>query len=111
MAAFDHGISLGPIAGLEDPAKAMAAAASGGATCMTMHKGLVALAAPHADRAAIMLHLSASTAAAPDPDDKRLVASVAEAVRLGCDGVSVHLNVGAATEARQVEEAGRVSRE
>ncbi len=109
MVALDHGVSMGPIAGLVNPGKAVAAAAKGGASCATMHKGLIPLAEPFADRLGILLHLSASTAWAPDPDDKRLVARVEEAVRLGCDGVSIHVNVGSATEARQLQDAGSVS--
>jgi predicted phospho-2-dehydro-3-deoxyheptonate aldolase len=109
MVPLDHGISLGPAPGLADPRVPLAAAAAGGATCVTLHKGLVPLAAPLADRLGILLHLSASTDGAPDPHDKRLVATPAEADRLGCDGVSIHVNVGSLTEARQLEEAGRVS--
>jgi shikimate kinase len=108
MLALDHGVTLGPVAGIEDPRAALAAAA-GHATCATVHRGLVGLASEHAASMGVLLHLSAGTAAGPDPHDKRLVASVAEAARLGCDGVSIHLNLGAPTEGRQLEEAGRVA--
>jgi fructose-bisphosphate aldolase/2-amino-3,7-dideoxy-D-threo-hept-6-ulosonate synthase len=54
-------------------------------------------------------HLSGSRDSAPDPQDKRLVATVEEALRLGCDGVSIHVNVGSLTESRQLEDAGRVA--
>lgn len=109
MVPLDHGVSAGPIPGLRDPGAMLEELAGAGATCTAVHKGLMAAAAPVADRVGVLLHLSASTDAAPDPHDKRLVASVEEAVRLGCDGVSVHINVGSATEARQLEELGRVS--
>lgn len=109
MVPLDHGISMGPVAGLEDPRRALLAAADGGATCVTLHKGLVPLAADVAGRLGILLHLSASSDSAPDPQDKRLVATVEEALRLGCDGVSIHVNVGSLTEGRQLEEAGRVA--
>lgn len=109
MVPLDHGISMGPAPGLSDPRAALTAAAQGGATCVTVHKGLVPLAAPFADRLGILLHLSASTDGAPDPNDKRLVATVQEAANLGCDGVSIHVNVGSLTEARQLEDAGKVS--
>lgn len=109
MVPVDHGISMGPVPGLADARVALRAAADGGATCVTMHKGLVPLAAPFADRLGILLHLSASTDTGPDGHDKRLVATVEEALRLGCDGVSIHVNVGAATEPRQLEDAGRVA--
>src|SRR5688572_10886376 len=109
MVRLDHGVSMGPLPGLEDPRAALRAAADGGATCVTMHKGLVPFAAPFADRLGVMLHLSASSDSAPDSQDKRIVATVEEALRMGCDGVSIHVNVGSATEARQLEEAGRVA--
>jgi predicted phospho-2-dehydro-3-deoxyheptonate aldolase len=109
MVPLDHGISMGPVAGLADPRRALAAAADGGATCVTLHKGLVPLAAPFADRLGILLHLSASTDTGPDGHDKRLVATVEEALRLGCDGVSIHINVGATSEPHQLEDAGRVA--
>jgi class I fructose-bisphosphate aldolase len=109
MVPLDHGISMGPAPGLSDPRVPLAIAAENGATCVTLHKGLVPLAAPFADRLGILLHLSASTDGAPDPNDKRLVATVQEAAKLGCDGVSIHVNVGSLTEARQLEDAGKVS--
>ncbi|MEA3191418.1 MAG: fructose-bisphosphate aldolase, class [Thermoplasmata archaeon] len=111
MVPLDHGVSMGVVPGLERPAGMLEAAARGGATCVTLHRGLVPLAARHAGDLGVLLHLSASTMHAPDPDDKRLVASVADAVRMGCDGVSIHLNLGSATEADQLEEAGEVATE
>jgi class I fructose-bisphosphate aldolase len=108
MVPLDHGVSMGPAPGLAAPRETLAAVA-GHATCVTLHKGLVREAAPFANRLGILLHLSASTDGAPDPQDKRLVATVEEALRLGCDGVSIHVNVGSLTEARQLEDAGRVA--
>src|SRR5258707_179150 len=40
MVPLDHGISMGPAPGLADPRTALAAAAQGGATGVTLHKGL-----------------------------------------------------------------------
>jgi fructose-bisphosphate aldolase/2-amino-3,7-dideoxy-D-threo-hept-6-ulosonate synthase len=108
MVPMDHGVSAGPIEGIAEPAKTLAAVA-GSATCVTVHKGLVPLCAPFADRVGVLLHLSASTDGGPDPHEKRLVASVEEALRLGCDGVSIHVNVGSATEPAQLQDAGKVS--
>jgi class I fructose-bisphosphate aldolase len=110
MVPLDHGISMGPAPGLVDPRAALRAAAAGGATCVTLHKGLVPLAAAEcAGKLGVMLHLSASTDTGPDGHDKRLVATVEEALRLGCDGVSIHVNVGAASEHHQLEDAGKVA--
>src|SRR5688572_33398892 len=83
MVPLDHGISMGPVAGLADVRPALRAAADGGATCVTLHKGLVPFTAEVADRIGVLLHLSASSDSAPDSQDKRLVATVEEALRLG----------------------------
>lgn len=109
MVPLDHGISMGPLPGLADVRVPLRAAADGGASCVTLHKGLVGIASEFTSHMGLLLHLSASSDSAPDPQDKRLVATVEEALRLGCDGVSIHVNVGSLTEARQLEDAGRVA--
>jgi 2-amino-4,5-dihydroxy-6-oxo-7-(phosphooxy)heptanoate synthase len=55
---------------------------------------------------ALVVHLSASTAHAPDANAKVLVGDVEEAVRLGADAVSVHVNIGSDTEAAQLADLG-----
>lgn len=111
MTPLDHGVSSGPLRGFVQVEAALDAAVRGGATCVTVHKGLVGHAAAHARHLGVLLHLSASSDLAVDPQDKRLVATVEEAVRLGCDGVSIHVNFGSATEASQLADAGRVARD
>lgn len=107
MVPMDHGISMGPGV-LRDPTGVLAKVADL-ATCVTVHKGLVAAVSPFADRLGILLHLSASTDLGPDPQEKRIVGTVAEAVRRGCDGVSTHLNLGSASEPAQLQAVGAVS--
>ncbi|MGB0652616.1 MAG: 2-amino-3,7-dideoxy-D-threo-hept-6-ulosonate synthase [Thermoplasmatota archaeon] len=109
MVPMDHGVSMGPAAGIENPARLLATIAPTAATCVTTHKGLTRLAAEHGRDLGVLMHLSASTDANPDPNDKRLVATVAEAARAGCDGVSIHVNVGATTESRMIADAGAVA--
>ncbi|WP_420709864.1 2-amino-3,7-dideoxy-D-threo-hept-6-ulosonate synthase [Streptomyces sp. NRRL B-1347] len=77
---------------------------------IVVHKGT----ARHLDprwfaKTSLIVHLSASTAHAPDPDAKYLVASVEDALRLGADAVSVHVNVGSTTEREQVADLARVA--
>ncbi|WP_308209053.1 hypothetical protein [Actinoallomurus purpureus] len=55
---------------------------------------------PGRRRCALVVHLSAGTAYAADADAKVLVGEVEEAVRLGADAVSVHVNLGSDTEHR-----------
>ncbi|GAA4161790.1 hypothetical protein GCM10022251_41830 [Phytohabitans flavus] len=57
----------------------------------------------------LIVHLSASTRRAPDPDAKYLVSSVEEALRLGADAVSVHVNVGSTTEGQQIADLATVA--
>ncbi len=106
---MDHGISSGPVPGLENPAIAVDAVRQGGAESVVLHKGLVRDVASHLGGMGVWLHVSASTALNPDGNDKRIVATVDEAVRHGADGVSIHVNVGAVTESRMVEDMGRVA--
>lgn len=107
---MDHGVSAGPIQGLEDARGAVGLAVQGGATSVVVHKGLARLLDAKAlGPAGLWVHLSASTGLNPDPNDKRLVGTVEEAISAGADGISVHINVGAARESAMVEDLGRVS--
>lgn len=111
LVPMDHGVSAGPMEGIGNPAETVSSVARGGATGVIVHKGIVDVVAPSLGNAGLFVHLSASTSLNPDPNDKRLVCSVPEAVAGGADGISVHVNVGAPTESRMLEDLGRVSRE
>lgn len=107
---MDHGITVGPIPGLHDLAARIAEADRGGATAVVVHKGEVRRFVEAMPReAGLIVHLSASVSHAPDPDQKVLVATVEEALALGADGVSVHVNIGAATTADMVVDCGAVA--
>ncbi|MGQ0537190.1 MAG: 2-amino-3,7-dideoxy-D-threo-hept-6-ulosonate synthase [Methanobacteriota archaeon] len=110
MIPLDHGVSAGPIPGIEDPAEAVGLAVAGGATAVVVQKGLVRSVAPRLGHAGLLVHLSASTSMNPaDPNDKRIVGTVEEAVSLGADGISVHVNVGSLTESQQLSDLGEVA--
>jgi 2-amino-4,5-dihydroxy-6-oxo-7-(phosphooxy)heptanoate synthase len=77
-----------------------------------LHKGALRHIAAHRFRdLALVLHLDASTGLAPDPDAKYPVATVEEALRLGADAVSVHVNLGSPQEVQQIADLAAVSRE
>jgi len=104
---MDHGVSNGPINGLIDISKMINQVAEGGANAVLLHKGIVR----HGHRGygkdvGLILHLSASTSLAPDPNNKVLVTTVEEAIRLGADAVSVHINIGAENEADMLKKLG-----
>ncbi len=112
MVPMDHGVSSGPIAGLIDMPAIVNKVADGGANAVLLHKGSVR----HGHRGygrdiGLILHLSASTSLAPDPNNKVLVTTVEEALKLGADAVSVHINIGAENEADMLRQLGSVAQE
>ena len=108
---MDHGVTLGPIAGLEDVARAVGAVKQGGANATVVHKG-IATSTPIGTDAGLglILHLSASTCLGPDPSCKIIVCDVEEAMALGADAVSVHVNIGARDEAGMLAALGRTAK-
>ena len=107
---MDHGVSSGPIPGLIDMAQTVNLVADGGANAVIGHMGL----ALHGHRQGgrdigLILHLSASTSVGPDPNDKVLVNSVTNALKMGADAVSMHVNIGADSEARMLTDLGSVA--
>jgi predicted phospho-2-dehydro-3-deoxyheptonate aldolase len=108
---MDHGISSGPITGLIDMKKTVAEVSDGGANAIVIHKGLVE--SGHRKRGrdlGLIIHLSASTSLSPDPNTKVLVCTVEEALILGADAVSIHVNIGADDENEMLKDFGRVSK-
>ncbi len=107
---MDHGLTLGPIKGIEDMKDMVDAMAQGGARAVLGHLGLPL----HGHRRAgqdvgLILHLSGSTVWAPDPNAKVLVNTVENALKMGADAVSVHINIGAENESEMLRDLGAVS--
>ncbi len=108
---MDHGVSVGPIKGLVDMPKAINSVADGGANAVLLHKGVVKAGHRGYGRdIGLIMHLSASTSLGPDPNNKVLVTKVEEAIKLGADTVSVHINIGAGEEAEMLKKLGSISR-
>ncbi len=108
---MDHGVSVGPIAGLVDLTKTINDVAEGGADAVLMHKGMVRYGhRGYGKDIGLIIHLSAGTSLGPDPNNKVLVCTVKEAVRLGADAVSVHINIGAENESQMLNDLGFISK-
>jgi class I fructose-bisphosphate aldolase len=108
---MDHGVSIGPVTGLINLPETVNAVANGGANAFVVHKGVAE--AGHRRRGkdvGLIIHLSASTQMAPDPNSKTLVCTVEEAIKLGADGVSIHVNLGAEDERSMLNDLGNVGR-
>jgi class I fructose-bisphosphate aldolase len=109
---MDHGISVGPIPGLTDMKTTIDRIADGGANAIVEHKGLVE--SGHRQGGAdigLIIHMSASTSLSLYPNAKTLVCSVEEAIKLGADAVSIHVNLGNGNEKEMLNDFGRVSYE
>lgn len=107
---MDHGVSLGPIKGLKNMPKIIDEVANGGANAVLLHKGMVEAGHRGYGRdIGLIVHLSASTSLGPDPNHKVLVTTVEEAIKLGADAVSVHVNVGSEEEAEMLTKLGMVA--
>ena len=107
---MDHGVSVGPIKGLIAMGKTVDLVAEGGANAVIGHVGLALYGHRRSGKdVGLILHLSASTSLAPDPNYKVLINTVQHALKMGADAVSVHINVGADDEARMLQDLGRVA--
>lgn len=109
---MDHGVTVGPIKGLENMKDAIDKVADGGANAILLHKGIVSVGHRSSGRdVGLIIHLSASTSLGPDPNHKVIVCTVKEAVRLGADAISIHVNIGADDEAEMLKDMGEISRQ
>ncbi len=109
---MDHGVTLGPMDGLVRMRETIDAVVRGGANAIVIHKGLVEMGHPRSERdLGLIVHLSASTKMAPDSNCKIMVCTVEEAIKLGADAVSVHVNLGAEDEKTMLRDLGAIARE
>ena len=107
---MDHGITSGAIQGLTDTHGTMNDMLAGGADALVMHKEPVRQCHPAGGRrAALIMYLSASTALPLFCNSKTLVGSVEEALRLGADAVSVHVNLGDAEKRGMLVNMGKTA--
>ena len=105
---LDHGMTLGPIKGIVDMRDIIDRVAEGGANAVLGNKGIVRIGyRGHGRDIGLIMHLSASTLLGPDPNEKVPVTSVTEAIKMGADAVSVHINIGSDTEPEQLSFLGR----
>lgn len=104
---MDHGVTVGPVTGLVNMQEIANKLLHGGVDAVILHRGV----AKHVDtgNAGLIVHLSGITKLGPNPNNKVQVCSVEEAVRIGADAVSVHVNVGAEQEDKMLAKLGRVA--
>jgi class I fructose-bisphosphate aldolase len=107
---MDHGVSSGPIFGITDLRDAIEQVVRGGANAIVEHKGMVGAGHRRSGKdVGLIIHLSASTSLSPYPNTKTLVCTVEEALQLGADAVSIHVNIGDDMERQMLSDFGMVS--
>jgi len=114
---MDHGLTMGTIKGLEDMPKMVDKVAMGGANAVIEHAGIVAVGHRGSSKdykssgkdIGLIIHLSGSTILSPRPNYKVIVCSVEEALRMGADAVSIHINIGDETEPEMLQQMGSIA--
>jgi len=106
---MDHGVTIGPCKGIENMQTIINQLIEGKADAVLVHKGIANRVDVNGPGLIVML--SGASNLSPNPSSKVQVCSVQEAVRLGADGVSVHINVGAQDEDKMLSALGKVADE
>jgi predicted phospho-2-dehydro-3-deoxyheptonate aldolase len=106
---MDHGVTVGPIQGITNMQEITTKLVKGNADAILVHKGI----AKRIDtaNAGLIVMLSGMSNLSPNLNAKVQVCSVQEAIRIGADAVSVHVNIGAQDEDKMLQNLGKVSEE
>jgi len=104
---MDHGVTVGPVAGLTDMQQTVSRLLDGEVDAVLLNRGI----AKNVDtgNAGLIVHLTGCTMHCPDPNNKVQLSSVEDAIRIGADAVSVHINVGALHEDLMLSTLGNVA--
>ncbi len=109
---MDHGISCGPVKGVDNIRETVKQVVAGGADAIILHKGIARVCADLFTRkTSLIIHLSASNDLSANVNHKVLVGSVEEALSLGAQAVSVHVNIGNEYDHLMCEDMGVISRQ
>ena len=106
---MDHGVTVGPIQGITNMQTITDKLVKGGVDAILVHKGI----AKRVDTgdAGLIVMLSGMSNLSPNINAKVQVCSLQEAIRIGADAVSVHVNVGAQDEDKMLQNLGKVAEE
>lgn len=110
---LDHGLAAGPVVptgwSLDSLVGTLTEA---GVDAVVLRAGAInRIAADKAAHIGLIAHLNGASGISPDPLQMRQLTSVEEAVKLGADAVSFHLNVGSPTTSEQLTELGQVAQD
>lgn len=109
---MDHSVTIGPLGAADHADRTAGLLAAAGTDAIVVHKGRARAINPaRFANMALIVHLSAGTDISIDRTSKVLVGTVEDCLRLGADAVSVHVNVGSPTEAKQLADLGAIASE
>jgi fructose-bisphosphate aldolase/2-amino-3,7-dideoxy-D-threo-hept-6-ulosonate synthase len=104
---MDHGVTIGPIQGLINMQSITSQLVKGGVDAILVHKGIAKCV--DTANAGLIVMLSGMSNLSPNVNAKVQVCSVREALRIGADAVSVHVNIGAQDEDKMLQNLGKVA--
>jgi class I fructose-bisphosphate aldolase len=107
---IDHGLTVGPIAGLDSLRRIESWIQHPGITGVIAHKGMVERLGGRGllQGKGIMIHLNGMTSFAAMPNSKEMLTTVERAVRLGADAISLQINFDATNDAHNLRLLGTV---
>ena len=105
---LDHGVTISDISHLAEFKDTVSTIIANGASSIVVHKGMVRFLPPLNDTG-LIVHLSASTEKYK-PVHKIIVCEVDEAISLGADAVSIHVNLGNEYEKLMLADFARISK-
>jgi fructose-bisphosphate aldolase/2-amino-3,7-dideoxy-D-threo-hept-6-ulosonate synthase len=111
MVPMDHGITMGAVEGLVDIESTINRITAGGADSILTQRGIAGRVHGNLNGAGYIVHLNGSTSKGTNENDKRRTGTVEDAVRVGADAVSFHINVFSEYEPEQIEELAAVTGE
>ncbi|AGB36497.1 2-amino-3,7-dideoxy-D-threo-hept-6-ulosonate synthase [Natronococcus occultus] len=106
---MDHGITMGAVQGLKDIESTIDGVTRGGADAVLTQKGIAPRVHDNKNGKGYIVHLNGSTTIGPDEQDKRVTGTVEEAIRVGADAVSFHINVGSDYEPDQTSQLAEIT--
>lgn len=110
LLALDHGLAAGPLDGIQDPSALVRTLRDAPLTGTILNPGMVRhVASDRGAERAMIVHMSAGTLLGSRPTSKVTSGSVAGAVALGADAVSVQIHFGDSTEDRMLATAAAVA--
>jgi predicted phospho-2-dehydro-3-deoxyheptonate aldolase len=106
---MDHGVTIGPVFGIINMQQTIDQLVKGGVDAVLVHKGIVKRV--DTPDTGLIVMLNGISNLNPNMNNKVQVCSVQEAIRLGADAVSLHINVGAPEEDKMLSTLGKVAEE